>query len=166
MVSSLQINQRFNLYKKDTNLYVIESIWSLGFDKEFFDMVKNNLIPILINTESEKGITNLIFWFKLELLFYNALNYNIKKVVSENYRNSSHLEYIKTVLDYRKKSTTYEFIKGFDKKAIDNLMKNLIKPNVQQLQQLGISKNSKNFKIKCKINIDGKTQKLSLIVFM
>lgn len=146
--------------KSDTNLNVTESIWSQGFDKDFFNEVKNNLIPVLVSVKSYKGVINFVFWFKLEPLFYNALSEKIGAIVNGNFKKVSHSEYVKTVVRYREKSTKDEFTKGFDNKMIDEIKRNIIKPNDEQLKALNITKTSKYFKLKTHINLDNKTKKI------
>jgi hypothetical protein len=132
------------LNKNDSDVYVLENIWSKGYETDFFNEAKPFLIPIVVNTNNKKSV----FWFKAEPLFYKALEPDVKIVVEKRYSFINHNNYINTMIKYREIGRDKAYNKGFNGLVINKLRDRFSLLNDGELKKIDIIKNIKNFEFK------------------
>lgn len=154
--------------KKDSSLNLLEPLGNFGFEKEFFDEVKENLIPVALSLIPQPGkyshYNKLIFWFKPEKSFLDSLPFAVATKLTNKLKLFNKEYYAANVLKYRKKITNGEIQKGFDSLTVAKLKHHFIELNKDQLKSVGIKLSKKGFHFKSYQNIDNKTQKLDVRV--
>lgn len=154
--------------KKDSTHQLTESLFGFGYEKDFFNEIRPLLVPICVQLKAISGIYSsdlkLLFWFKAENAFYNALEPNVAKAVASKYGHSSIEDYKAILQKYRTLSKTVAFQKGFDSLTVAKLKHHFIELNREQLKNIGIKLSKKGFHFKSYQNIDNKTQKLDVRV--
>ena len=153
--------------KKDSSHQIIEFLNGFGYEKDFLKEMESMLVPIVVHLKSVphkySSDLKLIFWFKTEPKFYEALSNDVAKVVEYKYSTSTESEYKKILYKYR--SFTRKTIqKGFDSLTVTRLQRNYIQLDNKQLKELNITKKRNGFKFYSYQNFDNKTKILSLKV--
>ncbi|MFZ4799770.1 MAG: hypothetical protein ACOYMA_19915, partial [Bacteroidia bacterium] len=153
--------------KKDSSHQIIEFLNGFGYEKDFLKEMESKLVPIVVHLKSVPGKYSsdlkLIFWFKTEAKFYEALSNDVANAVVYKYGTSSESEYKKILYKYRS-FTRKSIQKGFDSLTVARLQRNYIQLNDKQLKDLNITKKRYGFKLKSYQNIDNKTKILRLKV--
>ncbi len=153
--------------KKDSSHQLIEYLNGFGYEKDFLKEMESMLVPIVVHLKSVpskySSDLKLIFWFKTEPKFYEALSNDVAKAVINKYGTSTENEYKKILYKYRS-FTRKSIQKGFDSLTVARLQRNYIQLNDKQLKDLNITKKRYGFKLKSYQNIDNKTKILRLKV--
>jgi hypothetical protein len=153
--------------KKDSSHQLIEFLNGNSYENDFLKEIESMLVPIVVHLKSVphkySSDLKLIFWFKTEPKFYEALSNDIAKAIEHKYGTSSESDYKKILYKYRgfSRKTTQ---KGFDSLTISKLKPNYIELSKEQLNRIGIKLTKKGFHFKSYQNIDNKTQSLDVKV--
>jgi hypothetical protein len=153
--------------KKDSSHQIIEFLNGNSYENDFLKEIESMLVPIVVNLKSVphkySSDLKLIFWFKTEPKFYEALSNDIANAVEHKYGTSSENDYKRILYKYRgfSRKTTQ---KGFDSLTVARLQKNYVQLDNKQLKELDITKKRNGFKFRSYQNIDNKTQKLDVKV--
>jgi len=154
--------------KKDSSTEIIEWLFGYGNESEFQKEISPFLVPVYVSLKSipDKLSSDykLIFWFKSEPLFYQALGRDIALAVIQKY-GSSTTEQFKTILNkYRNLSRNGAFSFGFDSLTVTKMQKRYTQLDNDQLKKLNIFKKSNGYVYKSFKNLDNKTKVLKVTV--
>lgn len=153
--------------KKDSSHQLVEFLNGNSYEKDFLREIESMLVPIVVHLKSVphkySSDLKLIFWFKTEPKFYEALSNDIANAVEHKYGTSTESDYKKFLYKYRGFSRKTAQ-KGFDSLTVSKLKPNYIELKKEQLNSIGIKLTKKGFHFKSYQNIENKTQKLDVKV--
>lgn len=153
--------------KKDSSHQLIEFLNGNSYENDFLKEIESMLVPIVVHLKSVphkySSDLKLIFWFKTEPKFYEALSNDIANAVEHKNGTSTENDYKKILYKYRGFSRKTAQ-KGFDSLTVKRLQRNYIQLDNKQLKELNITKKRNGFKLKSYQNVDNRTNILSLKV--
>jgi len=153
--------------KKDSSHQIIEFLNGNSYENDFLKEIESMLVPIVVHLKSVphkySSDLKLIFWFKTEPKFYEALSNDIANAVEHKYGTSNESDYKKILYKYRGFSRKTAQ-KGFDSLTVERLQRNYIQLDNKQLKEVNITKKKNGFKLKSYQNVDNRTNILSLKV--
>lgn len=153
--------------KEDDKIEVsmVELFNEKGYEKDFSESVKEMLVPVLVVLKAKPGKwshdLNLVFWFKKEDAFFNALPDEARAIARARFGRADMRAYKDSLEKYR---SVYrqKGMKGFEPAAVEQLSNRVVKLSDQKLKQLGIIKSKNGFVYSAHLNAAGESKFLHI----
>lgn len=126
--------------KVEESYLATEIIPSKGYEKDYFNELKPQLIPVLVEVQHNNKNKQITFWFKNEPDFINALPIECAAAVKQKYGPTMPANYFKSVREKYSKPLSYT--KGFDSLTIVSLQQRIINLSDEALKSLQIKRKS------------------------
>ncbi len=129
-----------NKANENKRLFFTEMVGPFGYRLDYFNELKPSLVPLMLELKAKGKVYNsdrkLVFWFKNEVSFIQALPAELAKAVEVRYGKPQDKNYFADLKEkYQKKSPP---AKGFDSLTVKLLQNSYVKIQPEFLKEINI----------------------------
>lgn len=150
-----------------TTLTIIDQFFNKGYELDYFNEAKPNLIPVYVFLKAKEGKfshdNELVFWFKNEPEFIANLPSDAQQECLKKFGPPKNNAYFLTLRNkYRNMAVSTYNTKGFDSISVAIFKKNYIKLADKELKKLKITKRGKTLRVNF-YDVDSNRNKTKLV---